>query len=110
MDNFAVMSAIRKVMAKTGNFWFDLNVNYDNPSDPNYPSFRAALPEICRMTLRCSNCGKCEPSSQFMLLPLNSTELNVVQKVLPNMGTNGDSLTGTLTGAVLEGHSLHRRG
>ena len=105
MDYLAVMSAIRKVMAKTGNFWFDLSVYYDNPSDPNYPSFLAALPEMCRETLQCSKYGNCEQfektSSQFMLLHLNPAELSIVQKVFPNMGNNGDSLTGTLTDAVL---------
>ena len=104
LDYLNVMSAIRKVMAKTGHFWFDLDVYYDNPSDPNYPSYLAALPEMCQQTLQCSkygNCGQFEKtSSQFMLLHLKPSELAVVQKIFPNLG-NLDSLDGTLTAAVL---------
>eukprot|EP01036_Dinobryon_divergens_P031947 gene31947-41441_t len=104
LDYLDVMSAIRKVMAKTGHFWFDLDVYYDNPSDPNYPSYLAALPEICQQTLQCSkygNCGQFEKSSsQFMLMHLKPAELAIVQKVFPNLG-NVDSLDGTLTAVVL---------
>jgi hypothetical protein len=103
-DYLEVMGAIRKVMAKTGFFWFNLDVYYDNPADPNYPSYLGALPEMCHQTLQCSQTGDCkkfeETSSQFMLLHLKADELAAVQKVFPNLG-NSDSVQGTLTAAVL---------
>ena len=104
-DYFAVLSAIRKVMAKTGNFWFDLKVYYDNPSDPLYSNFMEALPELCRETLQCSKYKKCDQfektSSNFFTLHLNPTELEIVQKAFPNLGSDL-SVDGTISAAVLE--------
>jgi hypothetical protein len=104
-DYLLVMAAIRAVLAKTGSFWFNLDVYYDNPQDPNYPAFLRALPEICNQTLQCTkyeNCQKFENTfSQFVNLHLKSTELRVVHKAFPNLGSSDLSLPGTLTAAVL---------
>lgn len=103
-DYIQVMAAIRRVYMKTGNFWFNLDVYYDNPADPEYPSFMSALPELCQETLQCSKYQKCDNfekvSSNFIQSHLYPAEVKIVKKAFPSIGNPDVSLQGTLSATV----------
>ena len=112
-DYLPIMAAIRQVMAKIGpegKFLFNLDVYYNNPSDPNYPNFKDALPKLCAATLQCSRDNDCDNFesgwSQFFQLHLKPTQLQVLQQVFPNMGLSGQ-LDGTLTAAVTAARNMN---
>ena len=104
-DFLTVLSGFRRIMEKTGTFWFDNTAFYDNHADPlNNGSLVANLPELCIETLKCTkekNCDKFESlADNFLRFHLRPKELDIVQNVFPNMGHLSSSIDGTLSGTI----------
>ena len=110
-DYLSIMAAIRRIAEKTGYFWFDLAVYYNNKEDAVYnSSFIEALPELCNETLQCSKYQSCERFEKvafnFVTLHLNQSKLDIVQNAFPNIGNFDPSLHGGTLSATVGGFSI----
>jgi len=110
-EYLSVISAIRRVTDRAGNFWYDLKSYHDNATAV-VPRWVDQLPTICREVLRCSREDKCQAfenvMSEFVHDHLNKEYVVVVERVFPNMGGDvNKQQAGTITEVVRPRKSSH---
>ena len=110
-EYISVVSAIRRVTDRAGNFWYDLKSYHDNATAV-VPRWVDQLPTICREVLRCSREDKCQAfenvMNEFVHDHLNKEYVVVVERVFPNMGGDvNKQQAGTITEVVRPRKSSH---
>jgi len=110
-EYLSVISAIRRVTDRAGNFWYDLKSYHDNATAV-VPRWVDQLPTICREVLRCSREDECQAfenvMNEFVHDHLNKEYVVVVERVFPNMGGDvNKQQAGTITEVVRPRKSSH---
>lgn len=110
-EYLSVISAIRRVTDRAGNFWYDLKSYHDNATAV-VPRWVDQLPTICREVLLCSREDKCQAfenvMNEFVHDHLDKEYVVVVERVFPNMGGDvNKQQAGTITEVVRPRKSSH---
>lgn len=105
VDYISVLGGFRRVMAKTGTFWPDVSVYYDNSTYTRYGgSFKGALKDLCLETLQCAkfhSCSKFELyANNFVRSHLRNDKLDVVLSAFPSLGHISSGSNGYLPGTL----------
>lgn len=99
-----LIGAIRRITARTGNFWFDLNAYHDNDT-ASVPRWVDQLPALCEELLHCAKKGECQKfefvTEKFVHEHLNTKFVKTVDRAFPNLGGNiKKSESGTMSEVV----------
>ncbi|XP_031558879.1 uncharacterized protein LOC116295244 [Actinia tenebrosa] len=103
-EYLSLIAAIRRVTARTGNFWYDLNAYHDNDT-ASVPRWVEQLPPLCEELLRCARKSECQKfefvTARFVHEHLNVKFAQVVDRAFPHLGGNlKKSESGTVSEVV----------
>ena len=107
-EYLSLAAAIRRVVNRTGNFWFDMSAYHDNDT-AMVPHWFDQLHQICHELLRCARQDRCQRfeavMEEFVRDHLNKKYVKVVKREFPNMGGDVNKhQAGTITEVVRSQH------
>lgn len=110
-EYITLMSAIRRLINRTGYFWFDTSAYHDNET-AMVPHWFQQLHQICHNLLLCSRLGECQGFEnvvkEFVHDHVNSKYAEIVEREFPNMGGDvSKQQAGTISEVVRPQESSH---
>lgn len=100
-DYLSLITSIRNITSRTGNFWYNL-ASYNDNDTSTVPHWFDQLPTLCTELLRCSRKGECEKfenvTKRFVHEHLRREFVEVVERTFPNLGGDVEkSESGTIS-------------